>query len=96
MSLGSPKRLLITRHNTTRAYPSILTTHIPRALERVMMAVGDNGAGAHKVAPEAGNRGTDACDIRMSGESDFIRVHCELLLGADSQRRPPLRLQNTR
>jgi len=47
----------------------MLTTRILRALHRVAMAVGNNGAGVCNVIPDTGNDGMGAFDIVVNSRS---------------------------
>jgi len=77
MSLGSFK--LSDGWSTYDTYPPSLTTRIPRAFQRFMMAVGNNGTGVHNIIPDARNEGVGVCDMMNS----WICVYCKFLLEAE-------------
>ena len=62
----------------------MLAMHILRALHRVMMTVGNSGAGVRNVIPDDGNDGIGVHDGVLNSRDGCTCVYCKSLLEAKS------------
>ena len=84
MSLGRVRCLSGGGQSGNGTHYLLLTTNILRAFQRVVVDVGDSGAGARNVILDFGNDGMGVHDIVASGGDGCISICCKFLLEFES------------